>query len=90
MTLLAVDDLRVRVQTSDGPLEVVGGVSYDVGEGRVLGIAGESGSGKTVSVLALMGLLPRGASVRGTSMRRARPLAAAIAGSSITRTSQVG
>ena len=65
MTLLAVDDLRVSVPTSDGPLEVVGGVSYDVGEGRVLGIAGESGSGKTVSVLALMGLLPRGASVRG-------------------------
>lgn len=65
MTLLTVDELRVSVPARDGPLEVVGGVSYTVGEGRVLGIAGESGSGKTVSVLALMGLLPRGTSVRG-------------------------
>ena len=65
MTLLAVNDLHVSVPAWDGPLEVVDGVSYAVGEGRVFGIAGESGSGKTVSVLALMGLLPRGASVTG-------------------------
>ena len=65
MTLLAVDELRVRVATDDEPLQIVDGVSYDVGEGRIFGIAGESGSGKTVSVLALMGLLPRGTSVTG-------------------------
>ena len=67
MTLLAVDGLRVRVATDDEPLQIVDGVSYDVGEGRIFGIAGESGSGKTVSVLALMGLLPRGASVTGVA-----------------------
>jgi oligopeptide/dipeptide ABC transporter ATP-binding protein len=65
VTLLAVDDLRVSVPAGGGLLEVVEGVSYAVAEGRVLGIAGESGSGKTVSVLALMGLLPRGTSVTG-------------------------
>ena len=67
MTLLAVDELRVRVATDDEPLQIVDGVSYDVGEGRIFGLAGESGSGKTVSVLALMGLLPRGASVTGVA-----------------------
>ena len=67
MTLLAVDGLRVRVATDDEPLQIVDGVSYDVGEGRIFGIAGQSGSGKTVSVLALMGLLPRGASVTGVA-----------------------
>jgi oligopeptide/dipeptide ABC transporter ATP-binding protein len=67
VTLLAVDELRVRVATDDRPLQIVDGVSYQVGEGRIFGIAGESGSGKTVSVLALMGLLPRGASVTGTA-----------------------
>ncbi|HET9937724.1 MAG TPA: ABC transporter ATP-binding protein [Gaiella sp.] len=65
MTLLAVEDLHVSVPTGDGRLDLVDSVSYAVGEGRVFGIAGESGSGKTVSVLALMGLLPRGASVTG-------------------------
>ncbi|HEY7179644.1 MAG TPA: ABC transporter ATP-binding protein [Gaiella sp.] len=67
MTLLAVDELRVRVATDDRTLQIVDGVSYEVGEGRIFGIAGESGSGKTVSVLALMGLLPRGASVTGSA-----------------------
>ena len=67
MTLLDVEELRVRVATDDAPLQIVDGVSYEVGEGRVFGIAGESGSGKTVSVLALMGLLPKGATVTGTA-----------------------
>jgi oligopeptide/dipeptide ABC transporter ATP-binding protein len=67
VTLLAVDELRVRMATDDEPLQIVDGVSYAVGEGKIFGIAGESGSGKTVSVLALMGLLPRGASVTGVA-----------------------
>ncbi len=67
MSLLAVDELRVRVATDDRPLQIVDGVSYAIDEGRIFGIAGESGSGKTVSVLAFMGLLPRGASVTGTA-----------------------
>jgi oligopeptide/dipeptide ABC transporter ATP-binding protein len=65
VTLLAVENLHVSVRANEGRLELVDGVSYAVGEGRVFGIAGESGSGKTVSVLALMGLLPRSASVTG-------------------------
>ena len=57
--LLEVDDLRVRL----GPATIVDGVGYAVEPGEVFGIAGESGSGKTMSVLALMGLLPPGARV---------------------------
>jgi len=68
MSLLAVNDLTVSVPARDGQLRVVGGVSYAVEAGRVFGIAGESGSGKTVSVLGLMGLLPRGSSVGGEAI----------------------
>jgi oligopeptide/dipeptide ABC transporter ATP-binding protein len=68
MSLLAVNDLTVSVPTQEGQLRVVGGVSYAVEAGRVLGIAGESGSGKTVSVLGLMGLLPKGSSVGGEAI----------------------
>jgi oligopeptide transport system ATP-binding protein len=68
VSLLAVNDLTVSVPARDGQLSVVGGVSYAVEAGRVFGIAGESGSGKTVSVLGLMGLLPRGSSVGGEAI----------------------
>jgi oligopeptide transport system ATP-binding protein len=68
MTLLAVNGLRVSVTSRREPLELVSGVSYAVEESQVFGIAGESGSGKTVSVLALLGLLPRGTAVGGQAL----------------------
>ena len=68
MSLLAVNGLTVSVPSPDGQLDIVNDVSYAVEEGRVFGIAGESGSGKTVSVLALMGLMPRGTTVGGEAL----------------------
>ena len=68
MSLLQVDGLRVRLQTPDGPATVVDGIDYRIEPGEVFGIAGESGSGKTMSVLALMGLLPQGAAVEGQAV----------------------
>jgi oligopeptide transport system ATP-binding protein len=65
MSLLEVEGLRVRLRTADGLVTVVDGVDYSVGPGEVFGIAGESGSGKTMSMLALLGLLPDGAVVEG-------------------------
>ena len=65
--LLAVRGLRVRLPTSSGMATVVDGIDYDVRRGQVFGIAGESGSGKTISVLALLGLLPDGAQVEGSA-----------------------
>ena len=68
MSLLEVDGLRVRLQTPDGAATVVDGIDYRVEPGEVFGIAGESGSGKTMSVLALMGLLPQAAAVEGRAV----------------------
>src|SRR4051795_11653835 len=67
MSTLAVEGLRVRLPTPAGEVTVVDGVDYEVRPAEVFGIAGESGSGKTVSMLALLGLLPEGSSVEGTA-----------------------
>ena len=67
MSVLAVAGLRVRLQTPAGEVTVVDGVDYEVHPGEVFGVAGESGSGKTISMLALLGLLPEGAVVGGTA-----------------------
>ena len=64
-SLLEVEGLRVRLATSRGSVTVVDGVDYTVQAGEVFGIAGESGSGKTLSMLALFGLLPRERSSTG-------------------------
>jgi peptide/nickel transport system ATP-binding protein len=55
--LLAVDGLRVEFAGPQGWLPVVEDVSFTIGRGETLGLIGESGSGKTVSSLAVMGLI---------------------------------
>jgi len=55
--LLEVDDLRTWFHTRDGVAKAVDGISFALAEGEILGIAGESGSGKTQTALALMGAL---------------------------------
>jgi peptide/nickel transport system ATP-binding protein len=55
--ILQVRDLQVSFRTEQGMVRAIDGVSFDVNEGEVLGIAGESGSGKTVTLLAVMGLI---------------------------------
>jgi len=76
VSLLTVEGLRVRLPTPAGPVTVVDGVSYEVEPGEVFGIAGESGSGKTVSMLALLGLLPDRSSVEGSALFAGRELVA--------------
>ena len=56
--LLSVRDLRAWFFTDQGVAKAVDGVSFEVREGETLGIVGESGCGKTVTSLALLGLLP--------------------------------
>ena len=55
--LLEVIDLRVNFHTPDGLLNAVNGISYTLDRGQTLAILGESGSGKTVSAEAVMGIL---------------------------------
>jgi peptide/nickel transport system ATP-binding protein len=61
--LLEIRDLHVIIQAADGPREAVRGVSLQVAPGDVLGIVGESGCGKTLTVSAIAGLLPSGVRV---------------------------
>ena len=65
--LLEVEGLRVRLPTPSGFATIVDGVDYQVEPAQVFGVAGESGSGKTISMLALLGLLPAGAVVEGSA-----------------------
>ncbi len=57
--VLQVEDLAVEFRTDQGPALAVEGVSFEVGPGRVVGLVGESGCGKSATALAVMGLLPR-------------------------------
>jgi peptide/nickel transport system ATP-binding protein len=59
MALLEVDDLRTHFFTDGGTVHAVDGVSFAVERGRTLGLVGESGCGKTVCALSIMGLVPR-------------------------------
>ncbi|MFY8087691.1 MAG: ATP-binding cassette domain-containing protein, partial [Rubrivivax sp.] len=66
MALLEVNDLRVTLQTSRGAHDALRGVSFALDHGQTLGLIGESGCGKSITALALMGLLPDGARVSGS------------------------
>jgi len=62
--LLRITDLRVGYEQAEGPdVEVVHGVSLDVRKGEIHGLIGESGSGKTQTAFAVLGVLPRGGRV---------------------------
>jgi len=55
---LRVRDLRIALPGARGMAHVVDGVSFDVAEGRTTGLIGESGSGKSLTAMALVGLIP--------------------------------
>lgn len=58
MTLLEVDDLKTYFKTQEGTLKAVDGISFNLEKGQAMGLAGESGCGKTTAALSIMKLLP--------------------------------
>lgn len=57
--LMEVKDLTTRFHTDEGTVYAVNGVSYTLHEGETLGVVGESGCGKSVHALSIMGLIPK-------------------------------
>jgi peptide/nickel transport system ATP-binding protein len=66
MALLDVKNLNVQLQTRQGPATAVRDLSFTLARGETLGLVGESGCGKSLTALALMGLLPDHAQVSGS------------------------
>ena len=58
--LLQIRDLRTSFFTSDGEVRAVDGVTFDIEDGKTMGLVGESGCGKSVTALSVMQLLSRG------------------------------
>lgn len=75
---LEIDNLHVRLDTDDGAVLAVNGVSFELGAGEVLALVGESGCGKSMTALAIMGLLPPYAHVEGRVALKGRGLLTAL------------
>ncbi len=56
--LLQVNDLQVQFRTTEGTVYAVNGISYAIHEGEVVAVVGESGCGKSVSMMSILGLIP--------------------------------
>src|SRR5436309_4440709 len=75
MPLLAVNNLHTYFKTREGEVKAVDGVSFTVDRGTMLGIVGESGCGKSVTMLSIMGLIELpGRVVDGTAVFQGRDL----------------
>ncbi|MEE1773004.1 dipeptide/oligopeptide/nickel ABC transporter permease/ATP-binding protein [Streptomyces sp. JV185] len=72
--LLVVRDLSIRFPDRYGQIPVVDSMNFTVHEGETLGLVGESGCGKSITSLAVMGLLARNADVGGEILYRGRNL----------------
>ena len=64
--MLEINNLSVRLQTQRGPADAIRGVSFSMQPGETVGLVGESGCGKSITAMALMGLLPESAVVSGS------------------------
>jgi peptide/nickel transport system ATP-binding protein len=69
MTLLAVEDLRIDLVTGETRHAAVEKVSFEIARGETFGLVGESGCGKSITALAIMGLLQRPLAIGGGAIR---------------------
>ncbi|GEC87951.1 ABC transporter ATP-binding protein [Brevibacillus brevis] len=63
--MLEIKNLQTRFRTDNGEITVLDGVSFQINKGETIGVVGESGCGKSVTSLSIMGLLPRTARITG-------------------------
>jgi oligopeptide transport system ATP-binding protein len=76
MSLIEVKNLSVQFETGDGPVHAVNGINFSLDRGQTLGIVGESGAGKSQSVLAMMGLLAKNGRAGGQVLYKGEDLLA--------------
>ncbi|WP_336648509.1 ABC transporter ATP-binding protein [Microbacterium sp. MMO-10] len=67
--MLTIRDLSVQIRTGDRIVRPISGVDLDLARGETLGIVGETGSGKSMTGLAIMGMLPGGSEITNGSIR---------------------
>ena len=66
MSMISIQDLNLSVTTGKVEKHILRDVSFNLDAGKITGVAGASGSGKTQTGLAIMGLSPAGAQLRGS------------------------
>ncbi|HXC30569.1 MAG TPA: ATP-binding cassette domain-containing protein, partial [Stellaceae bacterium] len=67
--ILEVRDLRLSIGGDEGIAKVLDHIDFALGRGRILGIVGESGCGKSTIIRAIIGILPAGARVEAGTIR---------------------
>ena len=74
MSLLDVRDLNIYFRSSEKPVKVVSSLNFDIKESEIFGLAGESGCGKSITALSIMGILPPSATAEGDIFFRGKDL----------------
>ncbi len=74
MSLLAVRDLNIFFKSSARPIKVVSDLNFDIAESEIFGLAGESGCGKSITALSILGILPSLAYAAGEISFRGKDL----------------
>ena len=74
MSLLAVRDLNIYFRSAENPVKVVSDLNFSINESEIFGLAGESGCGKSITALSIMGILPSNAIADGNIFFRDKDL----------------
>jgi ABC-type glutathione transport system ATPase component len=74
VSLLDVRDLNIFFKSDHNPVSVVSGLDFHVKESEVFGLAGESGCGKSITALSIMGILPSSAFTKGEILFKGKDL----------------
>lgn len=74
MSLFAVRDLNIYFRSSENPVKVVSDLNFSIEESGIFGLAGESGCGKSITALSIMGILPSNATAQGNIFFRDKDL----------------